>query len=223
MIELHHIHKQYPNRDSVLTDVSLKVASGSCTAILGRSGCGKTTLMNLLGLLDVPDSGSYLLDGQDVSCLSAKQRSLLRRSTFGFVFQHFFLLPRMNVFHNVALPLVYQGVSVVEQKRMVDELLVKVGMQDYLLAKPNQLSGGQQQRIALARALVGRPRVLLADEPTGALDSATGDMIMNLLLQLQQESKTTVILVTHDQHVAGYSQQKIVMQDGCIQVMEQHA
>jgi putative ABC transport system ATP-binding protein len=221
MIELRALSKHYrQGKTTVLSDVTLSLESGSSLAILGRSGCGKTTLMNLMGLLDVPDSGSYLLDGRDVTQLSANQRASLRKTTFGFIFQHFFLLPRLSVLDNVALPLVYQGVSLAKQKVLVTELLTKVGMEDYIQAKPTELSGGQQQRVAIARALVAKPRVILADEPTGALDSSTGVLVMDLLMQLQQEMKTTVVVVTHDLQVAEYCQQKIEMQDGKMHVKD---
>ena len=221
MIELRKLGKHYrQGKTVVLKDVTFSLESGCSLAILGRSGCGKTTLMNLMGLLDVPDSGSHHLDGRDVSQLSANQRASLRKTTFGFIFQHFFLLPRLSVLDNVALPLVYQGMSVAKQKVLVTELLAKVGMEDYIKAKPTELSGGQQQRVAIARALVAKPRVILADEPTGALDSSTGVLVMDLLMQLQQEMKTTVVIVTHDLQVAEYCQQKIEMQDGKMHVKD---
>lgn len=200
---------------TVLDKVSLSVNSGELLAIVGASGSGKSTLMNIIGLLDKADAGSYSLHNRAVAGLSDDELAELRNHSIGFIFQQFNLLPRFNAMQNVALPLTYRGVAPDEIKERVLKALTHVGMANYLRHRPMQLSGGQQQRVAIARALVTEPQVLLADEPTGALDSRTGTDVMNLFLQLHAEGRT-IIMVTHDEHVAAQCQRRITLADGVI-------
>lgn len=218
LIDLQNLVKTYQIGNvvsHVLKKVSLKVARGDMLAIVGASGSGKSTLMNIIGLLDKPDQGQYFLDQNNVAGLSDDELACLRNKEIGFVFQQFNLLPRINARQNVALPLIYRDVAkdVLEEKVMT--ALTRVGMQDYAAHRPNQLSGGQQQRIAIARALVGEPQVILADEPTGALDSRTGSEVMNLFLALHKEGRT-IIMVTHDEQVAAQCARRITLADGQI-------
>jgi putative ABC transport system ATP-binding protein len=199
-----------------LRGVSLTVEPGSFTAIMGSSGSGKSTLMNILGCLDRPTSGRYLLDGRDVSRLSVNQLAEVRGRALGFVFQNFSLLPRTTALENVELPLVYAGVRSRERHRLALAALERVGLGARADHKPNQLSGGQQQRVAIARALVNNPRILLADEPTGALDSRTSVEIMALIQELGR-SGITVVLVTHEADIAAFASRVIVVKDGQIQ------
>lgn len=200
---------------TVLKEVSLTVNEGDLLAIVGASGSGKSTLMNIIGLLDKPDSGSYTLKNRNVASLTDDQAAELRNQNIGFVFQQFNLLPRFTAMQNVGLPLTYRGVSPTLIKEKVEEALKKVGMQQYMRHRPTQLSGGQQQRVAIARALVTDPQVILADEPTGALDSRTGTEVMNLFLSLHGEGRT-IIMVTHDEHVAAQCKRRITLADGAI-------
>lgn len=200
---------------TVLKEVSLTVNEGDLLAIVGASGSGKSTLMNIIGLLDKPDSGSYTLKNRNVASLTDDQAAELRNQNIGFVFQQFNLLPRFTAMQNVGLPLTYRGVSPILIKEKVEEALKKVGMQQYMRHRPTQLSGGQQQRVAIARALVTDPQVILADEPTGALDSRTGTEVMNLFLSLHGEGRT-IIMVTHDEHVAAQCKRRITLADGAI-------
>ena len=217
MIELENVTKVY-DLDAgpvhALRGVDLSIASGEFVAIMGPSGSGKSTMMNVLGCLDRPTSGQYILGGHDVGQLSDDARSRLRGRYFGFVFQSFNLLPRMSAVEQVELPLMYLGVS--KRRRQAVEALERVGLADRARHWPNQLSGGQQQRVAIARSLVVNPRVVLADEPTGALDTATGAEVMELLRFLVREQGILVILVTHEAHVAAYSDRTIMMRDGLI-------
>lgn len=218
VITLNHIDKHYVLGDTtsqVLKKVSMTVTAGDMMAIVGASGSGKSTLLNILGLLDKPDNGQYLLMGMDVADLSDDKRATFRNQKIGFVFQQFNLLPRFDAAQNVALPLTYRGLSKKDIQEKVDEALARVGMTPYAKHRPMQLSGGQQQRVAIARALVGEPEVLLADEPTGALDSITGGEIMRLFEKLNQEGKT-IILVTHDPEVAAQCTRKIKVADGSL-------
>ena len=197
----------------VLKQVSLTVDQGELLAIVGASGSGKSTLMNIIGLLDKADSGEYLLNQNDVAALEADELARLRNQTIGFVFQQFNLLPRFNAEQNVALPLTYRSDGMQEIAERVTRALARVGMQSFAAHRPTQLSGGQQQRVAIARALVGEPQVILADEPTGALDSRTGSDVLNLFLELHAEGRT-IIMVTHDEAVAARCSRRITMADG---------
>lgn len=200
---------------TVLNNVSLTVAKGDLLAIVGASGSGKSTLMNIIGLLDKADAGAYLLDSRDVATLTDDELAYLRNQYIGFVFQQFNLLPRFNAMQNVALPLIYRGVSTAEIKDRVFAVLEHVGMARYAHHRPSQLSGGQQQRIAIARALVTEPQVILADEPTGALDSHTGSDVMNLFLTLHKQGRT-MIMITHDEHIASLCERRITLVDGVV-------
>lgn len=219
MIELSHIHKSYQlgqHTTPVLIDVSLHIETGEFIALMGGSGSGKTTTMNIMGLLDRPDSGHYHLQGQEVSNLSDDAGADLRNAKLGFIFQSFFLLPRLNALQNVSLPLTYRNLPRKDIEKQAQTSLEKVGLAELFDHKPNQLSGGQQQRVAIARALVGNPQVLLADEPTGALDSKTSQHIMDLLLEINRREKTTVVIVTHDSTIAHQCQRIIRIADGRI-------
>ena len=215
---LEHIIKKYRMgavQSTILNDVSLAIEEGELLAIVGASGSGKSTLMNILGLLDKADQGQYLLQGQDVALLNDDQLALLRNQYLGFVFQQFNLLPRFSAEQNVALPLIYRHESAQIIKKKVFDVLARVGMTSFADHRPSQLSGGQQQRIAIARALVSEPKVILADEPTGALDSNTGKDIMQLFLALNDEGRT-LILVTHDEKIATQCSRRIHLADGSI-------
>lgn len=198
-----------------LKDVNLTIKSGEFVAIMGPSGSGKSTFMNLLGCLDAPTVGSYALDGRPVASLDRDELALLRNHTIGFVFQGFNLLPRMSLRDNVALPLIYSGIEPAERRRRADEMLAKVGLSDKADSLPNQISGGQQQRVAIARALVNKPRLLLADEPTGNLDSRTGEEIMALFDALNHEG-ITIVLVTHEADIAQHAMRQVHFHDGRI-------
>jgi putative ABC transport system ATP-binding protein len=198
-----------------LKDVNLTIKAGEFVAIMGPSGSGKSTFMNLLGCLDAPTVGSYELDGRPVASLDRDELALLRNHTIGFVFQGFNLLPRMSLRDNVALPLIYSGIDPAERRRRADEMLSKVGLSDKADSLPNQISGGQQQRVAIARALVNKPRLLLADEPTGNLDSRTGEEIMALFDELNHEG-ITIVLVTHEADIAQHAMRQVHFHDGCI-------
>jgi ABC-type lipoprotein export system ATPase subunit len=221
LIELRDIHKTYYLGEGavpVLKGVSLNVASGELVALMGASGSGKSTLMHLLGCLDHPTSGEYWLDGREISRLTAKEQARLRNLTIGFVFQSFNLLPRTTALENVMMPLTYsrEGLSEQQKKRRATELLNKVGLADRIDHQQSQLSGGEQQRVAIARALVNQPRILLADEPTGNLDSRTSEEILRMFQQLNSDDGITIILVTHDQGVAQWAQRIIRIKDGLL-------
>jgi putative ABC transport system ATP-binding protein len=200
-----------------LRGVSLDVPDGDYVAIVGPSGSGKSTLMHLLGGLDRPTSGALSIGGRDVARLSPTELARLRNSTIGFVFQAFHLLPRTSAVDNVALPLVYRGMRAGERRRSAVAMLERVGLGHRLGHRPNQLSGGEQQRVAIARALVTDPAVLLADEPTGNLDTATGQAVLALLEELNAERGVAVIVVTHDREVAGRARRQVSMRDGLIE------
>lgn len=216
ILRLEHIYKDYilgKMKVPALKDVSLNVEEGEYLAVMGPSGSGKSTLMNIIGCLDRPTSGSYELAGQNVMGLSDAQLADLRLKELGFVFQNFQLLPRMTALDNVALPLVYAGVRKKIRKQRAREALVRVGLEERLSFKPTQLSGGQKQRVAIARAMVNQPTILLADEPTGALDSKSGLQIMDLFAQLNEEG-VTVIMITHDSKIAGHAKRIVDIFDG---------
>ncbi len=222
MIELKNIFKDYSQENlvvSVLKDISLTISEGEYVAIMGPSGSGKSTLMNIIGCLDKATSGVYELDGVDISKLDDEHLSEIRLNSIGFVFQNFQLLPRQSALDNVALPLIYAGVKKEERKKRALEALKKVGLEDRADFKPNQLSGGQKQRVAIARAIVNHPKILLADEPTGALDSKSGKSIMELFKALNDEG-VTVVMITHDQNVANHAKRGFHIIDGEISSME---
>lgn len=216
VVDLQGIQKTYgegTNRHIVLDRVSLTIEAGEYVTILGPSGSGKSTLMNIIGCLDVASNGVYRLQEQLVHNLSEDQLATIRNEEIGFIFQQFQLLPRMSVLQNVELPLIYAGVSRKERRARSLELLERVGLTDKADALPSQLSGGQQQRVAIARALVTRPTILLADEPTGALDQKTGKQIMELFESLSEEGKT-IIMITHDVNIAKQARRIIQIEDG---------
>ncbi|MDA1004833.1 MAG: ABC transporter ATP-binding protein [Chloroflexi bacterium] len=217
MIRFDHVSKTYVTEaDTVhaLRDVTLEIAGGEFVAIMGQSGSGKSTMMNIIGCLDRPTSGSYSLEGHDVGRLPDAVRAKLRGRAFGFIFQSYNLLPRLSAIEQVELPLIYQRVP--NRRALAAEALARVGLADRAHHGPTQLSGGQQQRVAIARSLVVNPRVILADEPTGALDTKTGGEVMTLLSKLVDEQGITVVVVTHEQSVADYTRRALRMRDGTI-------
>ena len=199
----------------VLKNVNLDVSEGDYLAIMGPSGSGKTTLMNLIGCLDVPTSGSYLLGDREITKCSGKELADVRNKEIGFVFQSFHLLPKLTALDNVALPLLYGGVKKEERRERARAALETVGLSDRIDHRPDQLSGGQCQRVAIARAIVGKPRLLLADEPTGALDSASGAQVMELFHQLH-DSGSTIIMITHDRGIAHHADTIMTIKDGVL-------
>jgi len=216
MLKIEELRKAFRTEEVetiALNGVSLEVNDGEFIAIMGPSGCGKSTLLNILGLLDNPTSGKYYLDGQEVGHLKEKERTQTRKGKIGFVFQSFNLIEEMSVFENVELPLVYMGISKPERKKRVEEALRRMNISHRSGHFPNQLSGGQQQRVAIARAVVANPKLILADEPTGNLDSKNGNDVMDLLSELNKEG-TTIVMVTHSQHDAAYSHRIINLFDG---------
>ena len=218
VIRIEHLNKSYKTSAGLfpaLKDASLEIKAGEFVAIMGPSGSGKSTFMNILGCLDAPTSGRYILDGRDVAELNRDELAVLRNRAIGFVFQGFNLLQRMSLQDNVALPLIYGGMEREERQHRARELLAKVGLDNYVDSMPNKISGGQQQRVAIARALINRPRLLLADEPTGNLDSHTGEEIMSLFESLNREG-ITIILVTHEPNIASYAQRQVRFFDGSI-------
>jgi len=218
LIDLSGINKSYRNGDQelqVLKNINLQVEEGEFLAIMGPSGSGKSTLMNIIGMLDRPSSGTYHLDGKEVARLGEKKSAKVRNQEIGFVFQQFFLLSKLNALQNVELPLIYAGVSQSKRKALAEQYLEKVELGTRMHHLPSELSGGQKQRVAIARALVNRPSIILADEPTGALDTKTGEQIMELLTELNKEGKT-IIMVTHEPEIAAYAKRQIVIRDGVI-------
>jgi putative ABC transport system ATP-binding protein len=219
VIALQDVWKIYDTgeiRVEALRGVSLEIARGEFVAIMGASGSGKSTMLNILGCLDHPTSGVYRLDGVDVSTFSNSQRADIRNQKIGFIFQTFNLLSRTSVWENVEAPMLYSGTSKTERIHRIEEALSVVGLSEKAKALPNQLSGGQQQRVAAARALVNQPAILLADEPTGNLDSGTSEEIMNFLQSLNSEKWITLVMVTHEQEIAAYASRRIHMRDGQI-------
>lgn len=222
IIEVHNIHKSYQLGDevqTVLNGINLSVAEGELMSIMGQSGSGKSTFMNILGLLDRPDNGQYYFAGQEIASLSSDQLATIRNRSIGFVFQAFFLLPRMQAWQNVALPLLYQEIPEREQYERAMDMLDKLGMAKYANHKPKELSGGQQQRVAIARALVGKPILVLADEPTGSLDQRIGQEILDQFIDLNNEQNTTLIIITHDPAVAKLCHRQVKMHQGQIEVL----
>ena len=218
ILQMRDICKDYPMGKTVthvLKNVDLDVSEGDYLAIMGPSGSGKTTLMNLIGCLDVPTSGSYLLGEREITKCSGKELAEVRNKEIGFVFQSFHLLPKLTALDNVALPLLYGGVKKTERQERARAALETVGLADRLDHRPDQLSGGQCQRVAIARAIVGKPRLLLADEPTGALDSASGAQVMELFRQLH-DSGSTIIMITHDQGIAHHADTIMTIKDGVL-------
>lgn len=216
LIELNQLHKQYLLHETsipVLKNISLSIQKGELLAIKGASGSGKSTLMNIIGLLDSADSGDYFFGAHNIKNLTSDELALMRNQQIGFVFQQFNLLPRLTATQNIALPFSYRRVLKTAVQHKIAQVLERVGMSDYALRKPVQLSGGQQQRIAIARALVTEPEVILADEPTGALDSQTGQDIMRLFLDLHAEGRT-IIIVTHDERIANMCSRQVIIGDG---------
>jgi ABC-type lipoprotein export system ATPase subunit len=222
LVRLESIYKTYHLGEidvPVLRGVSLSIERGEMVALMGASGSGKTTLMNIIGCLDRPSAGKYWLEDRDMSRASANARARVRNDKIGFVFQSFNLLPRTSSIDNVTMPLEYahNHISASERRRRATELLGRLGLAGHFGNEPSQLSGGQQQRVAIARALVNNPSLLLADEPTGALDSHTGDETMRLFQQLNREQGLTIVIVTHDAHVAQYADRTIHIRDGMIE------
>ena len=216
MIQLENIKKVFRTEEVetwALQGVSLEVKQGEFVAVMGPSGCGKSTLLNVLGLLDNPTEGKYLLDGRDVGSLKENERTDLRKGVIGFVFQSFNLIDELNVFENIELPLLYMGVPAKERKQRVEAVMDRMAISHRRKHFPCQLSGGQQQRVAIARAVLANPKLILADEPTGNLDSKNGKEVMNLLSELHREG-TTIVMVTHSQHDASYADRIVRLYDG---------
>jgi len=223
LIRVEALHKQYETDagpQPVLRGVDLTIDAGEFIAVMGASGSGKSTFMNILGCLDVPTSGRYLLDGNDTSRLSADELARLRNRFIGFVFQGFNLLPRANLLDNVSLPMLYAARGARERTERARELLARVGLERYGEYLPSRISGGQQQRVAIARALANRPKLLLADEPTGNLDTVTSHEIMELISALNRDEDTTVVLVTHETDIAQFSKRIIHFVDGRVDADE---
>ncbi len=217
MLELSDIRKSYrlgPVEVEVLKGIDLRVEAGDFISIMGPSGSGKSTLMNILGLLGRPSAGTYRVSGRDVSTMNDRELSAFRNEHIGFVFQSFNLLGHLTALENAALPLVYRGLGRREVRRRAQDILEKVAMGDRLDHRPDQLSGGQKQRVAIARALVGAPTAVLADEPTGALDSDTAEEVMRLLIQLNREERVAVVIITHDPAVSLQCRRRALIRDG---------
>jgi len=217
MLNMHQITKSYqvgPTQLDVLTGVDLQINEGELVAIMGKSGSGKSTIMNIIGLLDQATTGEYRLNDRLIGNYDDNELATARNKMIGFVFQSFYLLPRLNALENVSIPLIYRDLSEKEQVQRSMQVLEKVGMADRADHRPNELSGGQCQRVAIARALVGKPRLILADEPTGALDPRVGNEIMQLFLDLNQREGITIVIITHDPSIAEQCKRTVIMQDG---------
>jgi len=217
LIKLENIWKIYQLGEVelvVLKGISLEITPGSFVVILGSSGSGKSTLLHIIGLLDVPTKGKVFLEGQDTSRLSEDELAQIRGRKIGFIFQQFNLLPNLNALENVAIPMILQGIDEKERRERAEYLLSSVGLKERVFHRPSELSGGEQQRIAIARSLSNDPEVIVADEPTGNLDSTTGKQIMEILINLHEKEKKTIIVVTHDPNIADYSKQIINIKDG---------
>ena len=218
MINLIDIYKIYKIGDTeirALDGINLHIDKNEFVAIVGQSGSGKSTCMNMIGCLDIPTSGQYIINGKDASKLKEDELAELRNLTLGFIFQQYNLISKLNVFENVELPLIYRGVEKNKRKKMVEDSLERVGLMNRMLNMPSQLSGGQQQRVSIARALSGNPPVILADEPTGALDSKTGAEVLSLLKEINKEG-STIILITHDNSIAEQAKRIVRLHDGII-------
>ncbi len=216
ILRMQNINKSYYMGEEelpILHDVNLTIHSGEFVSILGPSGSGKSTMMNIIGCLDVPSSGKYLLSGNDINDLDEIELAKIRNKEIGFVFQNFQLLPRMTALQNVELPLIYRGLSFSERQQRAKAILERVGLADRMKNLPNQLSGGQQQRVAIARALVTEPTILLADEPTGALDQKTGAQVMELFEELNEDGRT-IVMITHDIKIARHAKRVVHILDG---------
>ena len=216
-ISLTGIRKSYllgPVESEILKGIDLEVYRGDLLAIMGSSGCGKSTLMNIMGLMDQPSSGSCRLDGRSITEMTDDEQSELRNLSIGFVFQPSFLLTRLSALENVALPLAYRGIPAATTRILAEEMLDRVGMGDRLDHRPNQMSGGQQQRVAIARALIGHPSIILADEPTGALDAENAKEVMELFVKLNAEEHMTAVVVTHDREIANQCSRVVKLVDG---------
>ncbi len=220
VIDMKDIIKKYyigqPNELQILNGMNLQIFEGEFVSIVGESGSGKSTLMNIIGLLDKQTSGEYSLDGLDVKKIKDKQLSSIRNQKIGFVFQTFNLIPRTSAIKNVELPMLYAGIKRIDRNTRAKELLKMVGMSERMNHKPNELSGGQKQRVAIARAMANNPSIILADEPTGALDSKTGHMVMDIFHQLHEEQGKTIVLITHSQELAKETQRIVTISDGNI-------
>lgn len=217
ILSLRNINKSYDEGKlevPVLHDISLDIEEGEYVAIMGPSGSGKSTLMNIIGCLDVATSGEYILCGENIEGKTDNEMSDIRNKTIGFVFQNFNLLPRETALENVALPMLYGGVSRSERISRAEEALKKVGLEDRMNFLPTQLSGGQKQRVAIARAIVNRPKLLLADEPTGALDTASGMQVMEIFRELNENEGMTIVMITHEKEVADNAKRQMVIRDG---------
>ncbi len=218
IIELKGIVKRFyvgmPNELEILHGIDLNVRQGEFVSIVGSSGSGKTTMMNIIGILDRPTEGEYLLDGVDVARAKDRELSLIRNQKIGFVFQTYNLIGRTSALKNVELPMLYAGIGRKERKERARELLQLVGMEDRVTHHPDELSGGQKQRVAIARAMANNPAIILADEPTGALDSKTGRMIMDIFHRLNQEQNKTIVLITHSEELARETERMITLKDG---------
>jgi putative ABC transport system ATP-binding protein len=216
LIKLENVWKKYQmgKIELVLRGVSLEIPKNSFTVIMGASGSGKSTLLHIISCLDTPTSGDVFLDGQNVSKLSQDQLAEIRSKKIGFIFQQFNLLSHLNAFENVAFPMVFQKIKEAERKKRAENILASVGLAERILHKPTELSGGQQQRVAIARALANNPEIIVADEPTGNVDSKTAKQIMEILFELHKKEKRTIIVVTHDPEIASYAENVIHIKDG---------
>lgn len=215
LIEVSKIYNRGENEVRAINNVSLEINKGDFIAIVGSSGSGKSTMMNILGCLDVPDEGKYLLDGKDVSTLDENELSSIRNKKIGFIFQGFNLITSLTALENVELPLIYRGKGKKEREEMAISMLKRVGLENRLSHKPSEMSGGQQQRVAIARALATAPPIILADEPTGNLDSKSGEEVIKILKELHKEGKT-IILITHDDDIANIAERVVRFSDGII-------